>query len=221
MKGKSLAVLVLVVAIALVGASIALAGISTTKHNLGSTANNATTTYYATNTDEICVFCHTPHNTGTTVPLWNRSTNAVGFNMYGTTLAGTTSDSTPSTSTLLCFSCHDGVQALDVLNNNPGSTTPTMNNGQNIITGTAALGKDLSNDHPVAIVYNNGLASLRTLTANTTAIVRVAAVNSVLGTTGTSKVECSTCHEPHSDTNASFLVLGNTASQLCITCHDK
>lgn len=220
MKGKSLAVLVLVVAIALVGASIALAGISTTKHNLGNTAN-ASNTYFATNTDEICVFCHTPHNTGTTVPLWNRTTNAVGFNMYGNTMAGTPSAGAPSTSTLLCFSCHDGVQALDVLNNNPGSTTPTMNNGQNIITGAAALGKDLSNDHPVAIAYYNGRASLRDLTANITTIVRVTAVNTVLGTTASSTVECSSCHEPHSDTNASFLVLSNTGSQLCITCHAK
>ena len=34
-------------------------------------------------------------------------------------------------------------------------------------------------------------------------------------------VECASCHDPHDNSNAPFLVMANTASALCLTCHDK
>jgi len=34
-------------------------------------------------------------------------------------------------------------------------------------------------------------------------------------------VECASCHDPHSDTNATFLRISNTGSNLCRSCHNK
>jgi len=34
-------------------------------------------------------------------------------------------------------------------------------------------------------------------------------------------VECSTCHDPHSTTNATFLRTSNAGSALCLACHNK
>lgn len=95
-------------------------------------------------TDQVCVFCHTPHgansavrektaqrsngtllNTGAAggnpVYLWNRTlTNATSYTLY-------TSSSTNFYSgevrvySLMCLSCHDGVGALNVLFNPPAA----------------------------------------------------------------------------------------------------
>lgn len=40
------------------------------------------------------------------------------------------------------------------------------------------------------------------------------------GNTGPS-VECASCHDPHSDTNATFLRISNAGSAVCLTCHVK
>lgn len=220
---KLFVVLAVAIVVSLVAAGAAMAGIANTKHNL---ANSTTNTFRATNTGEICVFCHTPHQTGTVVqPLWNRNNPTNAFTAYGTTLAGTTTVAPGATSvTRLCFGCHDGVTALNALNNPPNDAggTVTMSGGANVITGNAVLDFDLSNDHPVGIRYNAGTASLRTLTvATNAALIRVTAVNTVTGDAATSSVECASCHEPHTDANPAFLPVTNAASALCITCHIK
>jgi len=79
-----------------------------------------------------------------------------------------------------CLSCHDGTQAMDNVINAPGSggvvanggdgtndgtagrawtwTSPgnTVNAEGRLISGAAALGTDLSNDHPIGIQYCGG-----------------------------------------------------------------
>ncbi len=215
-------VMAVLAAVALIGAGIAMAGISNTKHNLSNSAT-PTRTFYSTGTTEICVFCHTPHNASGAQPLWNKTLNNVGFTVYGNTLAGTTASATVSTSTLLCFSCHDGVTALNTLLNYPGSLTSlAMNNNQTLLTGNAVLGKDMRNDHPVGIVYNEGRASLRPITniATGQATVRVLTANTLSGQNAVSQVECSSCHDPHLEATT-FLRVANASSALCIACHNK
>jgi len=62
------------------------------KHNLGTTGS-ATNTYQFSGTDEVCVFCHTPHGSDTSaaVPLWNRTlANPSSYTTYdqlGTSVA--------------------------------------------------------------------------------------------------------------------------------------
>jgi hypothetical protein len=102
-------------------------GIATTRHNLGS----AGTANRASDTAEICVFCHTPHGgaTAAEVPLWNKRLALVGpagggtYRTYDTlqlpSLDGTVA--AVGSISLACLSCHDGTQAMDNVINAPGS----------------------------------------------------------------------------------------------------
>lgn len=156
----------------------AVAGIADTKHNLVSavSSNNRTS-----DTDEICVFCHTPHgaNSSQSVPLWNRNMSApASFTTYDK-LGSSTLDGTVvnvGSVSLACLSCHDGQVAMDSLVNIPGSgkgsnTDSTMREGWTFEAGTgtpldtatgkldagiANIGLDLRDDHPVGILYAGG-----------------------------------------------------------------
>ena len=160
----------------------------------------------------ICVACHTPHNSDTTVPeapIWNHELTTQTFTMYGTTLAGTSTDAQPNGVSRLCLSCHDGVTALDSFGGNTGST---------IIGAAGDLGTDLSDDHPISINYiqANGLVDPTTasgITGGTTIQADMLYSN---------RVECSSCHDVHNKYNlASLLKKSNTGSALCLTCHAK
>lgn len=79
--------------------------------------------------DQVCVFCHTPHNASPAVPLWNKvyatgssyAAYADGFRLYtsSVTLSATAKAAklTASSESLLCLSCHDGKTAINVLHN--------------------------------------------------------------------------------------------------------
>jgi len=114
--------------------------------------------------DQVCVFCHTPHgaDTGTAVPLWNRTLpNPASYTRYSTvgtvTLDG--AEAPVGSVSLACLSCHDGTQALDAVINSPGPGLGTPGAGA---TMTPALGPvpnltpDLSDDHPVSIQFAGG-----------------------------------------------------------------
>ena len=34
-------------------------------------------------------------------------------------------------------------------------------------------------------------------------------------------VECASCHDPHTEANATFLRVANASSAVCLACHDK
>lgn len=150
--------------------------IASTKHNLSSsgTADNKTT-----GTTEICVFCHTPHgaDTSQSVPLWNRALNAPASYTTYASLGSATLDGTIAevgSVSMACLSCHDGTIAMDSLLNAPGSgagtvtdpavglgwtftsTSGTMTAAGLLTSGIASIGEDLSNDHPVGILYAGG-----------------------------------------------------------------
>lgn len=150
-------------------------GVSSTKHNLGGggAATNVNRVG-TTDTTEVCVFCHTPHAANTAAgPLWNRPATTASITPYtSSTLVGgkatdvTTADA-PGSVSLACLSCHDGVTATNTLINAPGSngwnsagarfgtTTPAAG----LITGVAAIGGNLSNDHPIGVKYAGGRAA--------------------------------------------------------------
>ncbi|MCP5049703.1 MAG: cytochrome c3 family protein [bacterium] len=164
-------------------------------------------------TGEICITCHTPHNAMavTNGPIWNHEVTTATFTMYGTTLAGTTPDATPSGMSKLCLSCHDGTVGLEAFG---GVTT-----NNNLISGSELVGTDLSNDHPISITYGG--------TAN--GLFAGTAASGVSGGSTidadmlySNKVECSSCHDVHNKYNISKLLKkSNAASALCLTCHDK
>lgn len=158
----------------------ASAAISGTKHNLSSTG---TTSTHVTNTSsDLCGFCHTPHGatTSSTAPLWNKPTTSTAYSLYdanwsatmdASVIGGTGLTGSPS---LGCLSCHNGVAAMDVFINAPGSggytstgadAGYTWQGGSNVgalgvlTNGTGLmnnLGTDLRDDHPISIAYCGG-----------------------------------------------------------------
>ncbi len=160
-------------------------------------------------TNEICIFCHTPHNAAATLlaPLWNHGSSAATYTVYSSSTLNAVPGQ-PAGTSKACLSCHDGSVALDTY----GTRT-----GTNMISGTAALGTDLSNDHPVSFTYDAALA-----TADG-GLVTPASTSLVV--TGiplyTSKVECASCHSVHDNANGNFLRNTNAASALCLKCHTK
>jgi len=170
-------------AAALSGSGTALAGIADTKHNLGSTGPGNT----VSDTDEICVFCHTPHGASQDVnaPLWNKAIAPVTYDSYSsTTLDGETAS--VGHVSLACLSCHDGTQAMDNIVNSPGSGgyDPTgggtnglgytwtgsgidTTTGKMLPASSAYIGPDLTNDHPIGIQYGGGGITENTPTAAT------------------------------------------------------
>lgn len=235
---RSAAVIAALTATSAFGAS----NIAATKHNL-SFSNPITGAIKAAsgdNNDEICVYCHTPHAANTAfvgAPLWNKaSPTTTGFTMYTSATVKGTIDSTPNNPSMACLSCHDGVSAINSMINMPGSGGYNST-GTNTKFGATAegaafvmpaagitnIGKDLSNDHPVSIVYStattNRPASLRDTTY--TLVGTWAGATDVASLLRNGKVECGSCHDPHEGNNATFLRTANGASALCVGCHAK
>lgn len=237
--------------------------VSDSRHNLGNLTNHVGTV----STDEVCVFCHTPHFSNTDAPdapLWNRNISAGPFIPYSSATMDTVPGQ-PDAGSIACLSCHDGTVAFDSLINAPGpkgvtgytvGSTPnsTFTNNPSfslgwtfteddgaggvvtfappatmITLGSARLliGTDLSNDHPISMVYPTAAQD--------------PAFNQPIGTAGSArefvngirtfeadKLQCASCHEPHlGDTAAAakglrpFLRVANTGSAVCLTCHIK
>lgn len=249
MKKTLLLLVVLAITVALVTLAIGAPSynVKGTKHNL---STSQTTTWRSTNEDQICVFCHTPHNgwisgTPNQLPLWNKQITSFAGN-YGA-YGSNTMNATPGTvlrtgvggwtKTNLCMSCHDGTMAVNTLVNpsNDIGSNPTMA-GSTTVTSAANLGTDLTNDHPVNFTYDVALATADGGLVNPTAGPQNP--NGLFATEYSGKnlsdilvpgglFSCSSCHEPHvyyggAYTGYSpFLIVPNTGSGLCLSCHLK
>lgn len=178
---------------------------------------------------QICVVCHTPHNSDTTVteaPLWNHAVTAQTFAMYSSPTFNATQDAQPTGASKLCLSCHDGVTAVDSF----GGAVGTL-----LITGTKNLGTDLTNDHPISILYDTALSvadpglydpAVATVTigagGDKTLTGTVAALMLPNG-----KVQCSSCHDVHNNfvgitvDDQPLLKVSKAGSAICLTCHNK
>lgn len=160
---------------------------------------------------EICKPCHTTHNPiGTAAPLWDHATTTnTTWTLYSSsTLDATMAD--PAGISLACLSCHDGTVALDSFGGATGTT---------FMANTAAgyIGTDLSNDHPVSFTYDSNLANVLDGELNDPATTT--AVSDLLFS---GQLECASCHDVHNTPGiASMLVMSNSGSALCLTCHDK
>lgn len=182
---------------------------------------------------EICVACHTPHNSDTSVadaPLWNHAVTAQTFTMYtGPGTMDATQDAQPTGTSKLCLSCHDGATALDSFGGNVGTI---------IMSGPAAVSADaesLTNDHPISITYDAALAvtdpGLHDPDTSTVTIglggdkPRTGTLTALMTSGG--KVQCTSCHDVHNGsvgpgTNfIPFLKVSKAGSTICLTCHNK
>ena len=158
--------------IALLGVSQALAatGVVGSKHDLTAATGPAGGQQTAA-TDQVCVFCHTPHgasnDAAVAVPLWNKVLGAPGSYTQYSTLLLPSFDATEApvgSVSLACLSCHDGTQAVDVVLNLPGPGGYSATGGQIgalLVMPPAGgplpnLTPDLTDDHPISMQYAAG-----------------------------------------------------------------
>ncbi len=210
----------LAVSLAVVAVAASAGTIVGSKHDFGTMTGTG---------GQICIACHAPHNNAViaNAPLWNHQINAAqtytAYTSFSMDALGFAT-ATPGATSKLCLSCHDGVLAL---NNFGGVTTGTVN----FAAGSKSnLGTDLSNDHPIGIVYDaatiaadgalNPLANA--VTIGSAGRTKLTSVGGLLQGT---KVECASCHDVHNtftaDAGVKLVKVTMTGSALCITCHNK
>ena len=183
---------------------------NTNPHNLSSSSASGINAVVG-ETDEICIFCHTPHSASSRGALWNRPdiTTALGggaFPIYGqdgnlriddADLVGVTGYAVgggyPNGASRLCLSCHDGVTAIgELIPASGGVIAPSLGPMTTMVI-------DLSTSHPISFTYD--------------AAVVLPALNAKPGVTadqykmpdagildGDSRMQCTACHDPHTDT---------------------
>jgi predicted CXXCH cytochrome family protein len=200
---------------ALVAVQVSSAQITGTAHDMSAGTYN-----------EVCVYCHTPHSQSATTVLWNRTASAATYTVY----TSPTMEQTPGAPTTgisaNCLSCHDGTVGYNSLLNRPGSGAGTGTSGT-LMTGWNALGTDLSNDHPVHLVYNTSDLTDADLNPATLVGTKVGVTSGghtipLYGTTvANAYLECGSCHDPHDNTAGTFLRFSNSGSAVCKTCHTK
>ncbi|MEN8179107.1 MAG: cytochrome c3 family protein [Pseudomonadota bacterium] len=182
--------------------------------------------------DQICVFCHTPHNADITVsdaPLWNHAlTQVTTYTLYNLspTFDGVATITQPEGTSLLCLSCHDGTVAVDSF----GGT----NDGTYFLSGSKDIGEPtgdgLLNDHPISFTYDEPLATLdgglfdptiTDVTIGAGTDEKTGKITDIMLFSG--KLQCATCHDVHNKftDGDSLLRVTKVGSKLCLTCHDK
>ncbi len=160
---------------------------------------------------EICIFCHTPHNAAPVQPLWNRNVPVNAYTVYSSSSLQA-KPGQPTGASKLCLSCHDGTIAVgSVLSREQpiamagGITTLPPGHGN--------LGTDLSDDHPISFRYDT------TLSVQNPKVKPPTLLPPGVKLDRNQELQCTSCHDAHNDSFGKFLVMNNTDSQLCKSCH--
>ncbi|MBI3832973.1 MAG: hypothetical protein HY287_01450 [Planctomycetes bacterium] len=161
--------------------------------------------------NEICIFCHTPHNAAPQTPLWNHESSRTYYRIYqsSTTNARIHQPTGPSK---LCLSCHDGSIALGNVLSRPASE-PIVMTAQTMPPGKTDLTRDLSDDHPIGFRYDRALSNAD----HEIRAPEVVTPDLPLGAHG--EVHCTTCHDPHNNELGNFLRISDQMSAICVSCH--
>lgn len=219
-------------------------GIADTKHNFSVTGRGA---IKAVSEQEVCVFCHIPHNSRPLSPLWNRNMPLVNYTMYNsdylkrmnypTPKSLGTNYGEPGTLSRQCLSCHDGAVAVGsvymvrgtLMGNNKIEVSGADASGKMLQSQIGYIGNDLTNHHPVGIEYDHtktkqfGIGvremELKPYVAGASAI-KLYTYN------GKNYVECATCHDAHTDAkkflrNSGGGSHGANVYGTCTSCHQK
>ncbi len=161
--------------------------------------------------EQVCIFCHTPHQSSPIVPLWNRAMPLDAYTPY-TSRALDADPGQPTGASKMCLSCHDGTIALGAVLSR--SSLITMRGGITTMPpGRSNLGTDLSDDHPVSFRYTSALS------AKDPKIRPPSHLPGAVRLDANSEMQCTTCHNPHNNALGQFLVMHNGNSELCIACH--
>ncbi|MHC4992146.1 MAG: cytochrome c3 family protein, partial [Planctomycetota bacterium] len=180
-----------------------------TGHNLSVTGRGRVR---AATEQRVCFFCHTPHRSSAIQPMWNREAHATPYIPY-TSSSLDAKPGQPTGASKMCLSCHDGSIAVGSV----ASRQQVIQMAGGITTlppDRANLGTDLSDDHPISFRYDPLLASLDTRLRNPHALP------SELRLDANQELQCTTCHDAHDNSFGHFLVIDNTDSGLCRSCHE-
>lgn len=198
------------------------------KHNLSSL--NSAVNYKAENpsdprSNQICIYCHTPHNAVSKDVLWNRHDPTKTFGHYSSpTLVIDDPDvralsqyGEPNGSSRLCLSCHDGETALGAVANGPPISFPAQ------YTKVAML--NISSHHPVSFVYNNDVLLKILSKRPTSEEFKLPPAVSPVKLDSLQRMQCTACHDPHQNwadhevqPTPPFWV-APTHDEVCLTCH--
>lgn len=220
--------------------SVSFSSVLNTKHNL---STSGTGTIKGSSEQEVCAFCHIPHNSQPGKPLWNRQMPSSSYTMYTSTYLersnypipndlGSSNDS-PGQLSRQCLSCHDGTIAIGGIYAIRGtvlgsalSVNDTNPDGTMKATASGYIGTDLRVHHPVGFEYDSSVtipfgSGVKTIELKTTPTSPV----KLYSISGTNYVECASCHDPHTE-NTKFLRVdvgnhGQNVSQTCVSCHQK
>ncbi len=165
----------------------------------------------AASEDQVCIFCHTPHNASPIKPLWNRSLPTSSYTPY-TSRSLDARPGQPTGTSKLCLSCHDGTIALgsvisrdQVIQMVGGVTT--------MPPGASNIGTDLTDDHPISFTYDTSLWQLDRKLRDPHSLPSSLKLDPNL------ELQCTTCHDAHNNVYGDFLVMSNLNSELCTSCH--
>lgn len=174
----------------------------------------------------ICVACHAPHKTDTSIadaPLWNHANTAATYTLYSSpTMNATVSQ--PGGGSKLCLSCHDGTVAVNSFGGVTGST---------MISAVNNLGTNLKASHPIGFTYDTALATAdgslhdpatKSVTIGTGAQSKTGTLAAVLLYGG--KMECDSCHDVHNtftvgSAGTGLVKVDQAGSKVCLACHNK
>lgn len=165
-----------------------------------------------------CSFCHTPHTSERqSRPLWTRQEASESFSVGTLPEDDPAAQPTAGLSSTLCQSCHDGSVALDAMSAPKYTAAVVGGNSTTVDLGAPAEANLLASlqptgSHPVGVPY---LPAPDLVPAP----IDGKFPNGVRLIDG--RVECASCHNPHSTTAPPFLAAPNAGSALCYTCHVK
>lgn len=165
---------------------------------------------HAVEEEQVCIFCHAPHNSTGQSPLWNRHMPPTHYRIYESSTTDATIDQ-PSGPSKMCLSCHDGALAIGLLASRPDEVV--VMSQRTIGPGKGDLTKDLSDDHPIGFHYNRALA------ARDHQIRNPDVVSKDLPLGKHNEMHCTTCHDPHNNHLGDFLRITNLRSAICLSCH--
>ncbi len=191
------------------GVALAQTSVVDSPHNLSVTGPG---TLRAVTEEQVCIFCHTPHNATPIQPLWNRSMPLQSYSIY-TSRSLDAEPGQPTGTSKMCLSCHDGTIALGAV---ASEDQPISMSG-----GTSAippghpghLGTDLRDDHPISFRYDSALAT------KDPHLVDPGALPPEIRLDANRELQCTSCHDAHNNAFGDFLVMRSDDSQLCISCH--
>ncbi|MHC4989769.1 MAG: cytochrome c3 family protein [Planctomycetota bacterium] len=174
----------------------------------------------------ICKFCHIPHSAVVPVALWSQQLSTATYQVpsIATAKGARVPAPQPDGSSRLCLSCHDGTVALGEIAGAPRSMD--MTGAGRLEPGRPGfVGTDLSGSHPVSFVVPDGdlfQGSDRDMGLRPLEEIRA---DSEVKLDGEGKMQCTACHDPHSDFYYHEGVVPRfwvkpTVEEVCLTCHE-